>query len=265
VTEPGDLPSGPVESTPAPRRTPDGLRRGAPSLGAMIRAYPLTFSLIGFNLTVFVVQIVLSSLAGVDLVIGLGAKDNAAIAAGQYWRLISPVFIHAGVAHLFVNMYSLYVIGPAGEQLFGRARFLAFYLLCGFAGAISSLAFNLSPSVGASGAIFGLLGMLGAFWFVHRSTFGPTGNVQLRQIAVVAALNLVIGLTPGIDFWAHLGGFLTGITLGLLFGPRYEARWTETGQMRMLDTQSWRRVRLGVLVALTALIGLAVLAILTLA
>lgn len=240
------------------------MRPKRPSLAAMVRRHPVTFSLIGVNLGVFVAQLLLTSLLGRNLIIDLGAKDNAFIAAGQYWRLLTPVFIHAGLAHLFVNMYSLYVIGPAGEQFFGHVRFLVFYLLCGFAGAIFSLAFNPSPSVGASGAIFGVLGMLGAFWFVHRTTFGPAGNVQLRQIALVAALNLVIGLSPGIDFWAHLGGFLTGIALGLLLGPHYEAQWSDSGQLRMLDTRPWPRVQAGALLALAALIGLAVLAVLNL-
>jgi rhomboid protease GluP len=172
---------------------------------------------------------------------------------------MTPVFIHAGLAHLFVNMYSLYVIGPACEELFGHVRFLAFYLLAGFGGAVFSLAFNPSPSVGASGAIFGVLGMLGAFWTIHRATFGSVGNLQLRQIGMVAALNLLIGLSPGIDFWAHLGGFLTGIALGLLFGPRYQPRWSETGEVRMQDMRPWAKVRTGVLLAGLALLGLAAL------
>jgi len=251
-----ELPASPPPQELQPRR---------PGLAQVIRRHPVTFSLIGVNLAVFVVQLLLTSLFGFDLVIALGAKENTAIAAGQYWRLLTPVFIHAGLAHLFVNMYSLFVIGPAGEEMFGRVRFLAFYLLAGFAGAIFSLAFNPSPSVGASGAIFGLLGMLGAFWYVHRTTFGSIGKLQLRQIAMVAALNLLIGLSPGIDFWAHLGGFVTGIALGLLFGPRYQARQTEAGQMRMQDTRPWAQVRTAVLLTLAALIALAVLVVVNLA
>lgn len=249
------------EPTASPSPSPQDLQPRRPDLGRVIRRHPVTFSLIGVNLAVFAAQYLLTGLFGFDLVIGLGAKENAAIAAGQYWRLITPVFIHAGLAHLFVNMYSLYVIGPTGEEMFGRPRFLAFFLLAGFAGAIFSMAFNPSPSVGASGAIFGLLGMLGAFWYVHRSTFGSVGNLQLRQIALVAALNLVIGLSPGIDFWAHFGGFVTGIVLGLFFGPRYEPRLMDTGRMGMQDTRPWAQVRTGVLLALAALILLAVLVV----
>jgi rhomboid protease GluP len=254
-----------IEREPPTASSPQQLRPARPGLAQVIRRHPVTFSLIGVNLAVFAAQMLLAGLYGHDLVLELGAKDNAAIAAGQYWRLFTPVFIHAGLVHIFVNMYSLYVIGPAGEEMFGHVRFLAFYLLAGFGGAIASLAFNPSPSVGASGAIFGLLGMLGAFWYVHRATFGPVGNKQLRQIGMVAALNLLIGLSPGIDFWAHLGGFVTGIALGLLFGPRYRARLTDTGQMRMQDTRPWAQVRAGVLFTLVALIGLAVLVVRNLA
>lgn len=254
-----------IEPEPPTSPAPQQLRPVRPGLAQVIRRHPVTFSLIGVNLGVFVVQLLLTSLLGFDLVIALGAKENAAIAAGQYWRLLTPVFIHAGLAHLFVNMYSLYVIGPTGEEMFGHVRFLSFYLLAGFAGAIFSLAFNVSPSVGASGAIFGALGMLGAFWYVHRTTFGSVGNLQLRQIAMVAALNLLIGLSPGIDFWAHLGGFVTGIALGLFFGPRYQALRTDTGQVRMQDTRPWAQVRAGVLLTLAAMIGLAVLVVWNLA
>jgi rhomboid protease GluP len=245
------------EAPPSPQTLPPA----RPGLAQVIRRHPVTFSLIALNLVVFAAQQLLISLLGFDLVIGLGAKENTAIAAGQYWRLITPVFIHAGLAHLFVNMYSLYVIGPSAEEMFGRLRFLCFFVLAGLGGAIFSLAFNASPSVGASGAIFGLLGMLGAFWYLHRTTFGSVGKLQLRQIAMVAALNLLIGLSPGIDFWAHLGGFLTGIALALLFGPRYQPRWTETGQVRMQDIRPWAQVRFGVLASLAALIALAALVV----
>lgn len=246
----------------APSRPP--VRRQGFDLAALARRSPVSLGLIAVNLGVFSLQLLLTNWLGVDLVISAGAKENSAIAAGQYWRLLTPVFIHAGLPHLLVNMYSLYIIGPATERMFGHRRFLAFFLLSGLTGTLFSLVFNPYPSVGASGAIFGLLGMLGAFWYIHRTTFGPAGTVQLRQIIMVAVLNLLIGLSPGIDFWAHLGGFLAGIVLALTLGPRYQVRGDEAGAMILADLRPWRKVRTGVLAATAILLVLIAVAVLSL-
>jgi hypothetical protein len=88
---------------------------------------------------------------------------------------------------------------------------LALYLLSGISGVVFSLAFNRFPSVGASGAIFGLLGALAMFLYLHRGLLGPAGRMQLQQLVVVGALNLVYGaMNPGIDLWGHIGGLAAG-------------------------------------------------------
>ncbi|MGD2058083.1 MAG: rhomboid family intramembrane serine protease, partial [Anaerolineales bacterium] len=179
------------------------------------KQFPGTYGLIAFTVLVFFGQFLSESLFRVDWLLQLGMKSGEEIANGQYWRFVTPIFLHIGILHLFVNMYSLYAIGPAVERFFGTARFLAQYLLSGFAGVIFSLAFSPYPSAGASGAIFGLLGSLGAFLYAHRELFGQFGRFQLRQIAIVALLNLGLGLMPGIDNWGHLGGLLAGVLLTL--------------------------------------------------
>jgi rhomboid protease GluP len=217
--------------------------------------------LIAITLVVFAGQFVSELLFQEDWLLLLGVKSGEAIVDGQYWRFITPLFLHIGVLHLFVNMYSLYAIGPAVERFFGTPRFIAQYLLSGFAGVIFSLANSPFPSAGASGAIFGLLGSLGAFLYVHRDLFGQFGRVQLRQILLVAFLNLGLGLMPGIDNWGHLGGLLTGAFLTLLIGPQFEIIWVSLDERQVRDQRAWNTSRWYYLFAAIVLIVLAMVAI----
>jgi len=169
---------------------------------------------------VFAAQQVIALLLGGDIVGFVGRKDNAAIAAGQWWRLVTPMFLHVDALHLLFNGYALYVLGPQIETAFGTARMLAVYLLSGAAGTVVSFVLSPHPAVGASGAIFGLFGALAVHLYRHRALLGPAGRDVLRQLAVVAAINLVISLSPGIDGWGHLGGVVCGALLAALIGPR---------------------------------------------
>ena len=186
----------------------------------MWRHAPATLGVLAITVAVFAAQEVSIWLRGFDAVLEWGMKDRGGLHAGELWRLVTPIFIHAGVLHLAVNMYSLFVIGPAVERFFGRVRLLVVYLLSGVSGVVLSLALNPGRSVGASGAIFGLLGALTAFVYEHRKLFGAAASAQLRQIGMVLAINLVLSLTPGIDAWGHLGGLIAGAACGVLFGPR---------------------------------------------
>jgi rhomboid protease GluP len=212
-----------------------------------IRRAPLTFGLIGVTLLFFLGQLGTEQLLGVDIVFFIGAKINAAIAAGELWRFLTPVFVHGGVVHFGVNMYSLYIIGPAVERFYGRWMMLGLYLCSGISGVLFSTAFTPQTSVGASGAIFGLLGALGAFLFVNRESFGRAGQMQLRQIVFVALLNLVFGLQPGIDNWGHLGGLLFGAWLGWSISPRFEILMDELGRRRLRPRSGagWRALIMG--------------------
>lgn len=232
-------------------------RRPRPRRRFGFEQFPGTFSLITLTVLVFIGQLLSEFLFQVDWLLQLGAKSGEAIADGQYWRFITPMFLHIGVLHLFVNMYSLYAIGPAVERFFGTPRFLAQYLLSGFAGVIFSLAFSPFPSAGASGSIFGLLGSLGAFLYVHREIFGQFGRIQLRRIVFVALLNLGLGLMPGIDNWGHLGGLLAGTFLTLLLGPRFEIVWVNLDERQVRDDRPWENSRSYYLLAALLLILLA--------
>jgi membrane associated rhomboid family serine protease len=185
------------------------------------RGTPATWALIGANVAVFVLMAVVAKTIDPDsprytaVLTNFGAKVNALIDQGQYWRFVTPTFIHIGLMHLGVNMYSLYAIGPQVERLYGTARFLILYLVSGIAGVAASYYMSPAsgPSAGASGALFGLLGVLFVFGFryraelpgIFRQAFNPRGLVP------VLALNLFITFTiPIIDKWAHLGGLFAG-------------------------------------------------------
>jgi len=148
--------------------------------------------------------------------------DRQAVLNGEYWRLLSVVLVHAGIIHLAFNMYALYIIGPTVESLYGSWRFLFLYLACGAAGSTASFVFSDAAfSVGASGAIFGLFGVLLVADRVHKPALTRGARNLTMQIGVLIAVNLVIGLTtPTIDNAAHVGGLLAGCWLGLVMVPR---------------------------------------------
>ena len=217
--------------------------------GPIWSRFPGTFGLIAFTLFVFLAQQLFIEPNGNDLLLDYGAKSRVAILNGEVWRLVTPIFLHIGIPHIFVNMYSLYAIGPAVERFFGTPRFLSTYLQAGIAGVVLSLALTRAESAGASGAIFGMLGALAAFLYRHRELFGRFGRLQLRQIILVAFLNLGLGLMPGIDNWGHLGGLLAGAALGWWLGPRFEIVWIWSDQGQLVDRSSWEQTRKGYLIA----------------
>jgi len=153
-------------------------------------------------------------------VLALGALVPALVAEGEAWRLLTSVFLHSGFAHLAMNMISLYFLGSFAEVSFGRGRFLALYFISGIAGSLAYLYFGAfsSPAVGASGAIFGLLG--GVFGFaIRRGTFSLR-NPVINQLLILTAINLFLGATiPNVSNTAHLGGLVGGFVFGYLMAP----------------------------------------------
>lgn len=140
------------------------------------------------------------------------------IAAGEWYRLITPMFLHApdSIVHIGFNSYALYLFGPNMEQALGKRRFLILYLIAGFTGSAASYTFGscIAVGVGASGAIFGVLGGLLVFLYNRRrSTFV---RQYMRNIIFLIVINLAIGwYFPGIDNLAHLGGLVGGAGIGL--------------------------------------------------
>ncbi len=154
-----------------------------------------------------------------------GALVPALVAQGESWRLISSVFLHSGIVHLGFNMLALYFLGSFTEEAFGRSRFFALYLLSGISGGLAYLYFGGfdQAAVGASGAIFGLLGgVLG--YALRRGTFSWQ-NPLIRQLLILLALNLYLGFSiPNISNTAHLGGLAGGFVFGWLMAPTVYSR-----------------------------------------
>lgn len=201
----------------------------------------LTYILLGINVIVFLVD-ALTAFIGLGsgstgLLTLLGAKSNQAILLGQYWRLITPMFLHVGILHLGFNSYFLYRIGPWAERSLGTARFAAIYFLSGVAAAIASFALNSNPSVGASGALFGVIGAMLPVLYRNRSVLANTRQM-ISSIVMTIAINLVIGFSPGIDNWAHIGGLLAGVGLAWLISPRFAVRERSFDLIRIVDESS---------------------------
>jgi len=164
----------------------------------------ISFALIAINVAVFVGQ-----MAGGDAVSLAGRMDTAAVANGEVWRLLTGEFLHASPLHLGLNMFALYLFGPAAERALGGLRFIASYLT--MAVAASTLVYVLTdqPTVGASGAIFGLFGLV----LVLLIKAGQ----DVRSLLVLLVVNGLISLNAHISWQAHLGGFVCGVVLGAVF------------------------------------------------
>jgi rhomboid protease GluP len=226
----------------------------------------MTYVLLVINILVWLAMTAFGGSTNTAVLIRFGAIANDLIAQGQVWRLLTSIFLHIGPMHLFFNSYALFIFGVEVERVYGSARFLAIYLLAGLYGSLVTFAFgpSLAVSAGASGAIFGLLGVMVAYFRRHRETFGEWGRQRLVGLLGVAGFNLVLGFTvPGINNLAHLGGLFTGVVLGWLLVPEYELRVDERGLPYVADRTSlrsrWWLIALAILL-LIAGAGLAVAA-----
>lgn len=145
-----------------------------------------------------------------------GANLRVLVQNGQVWRLLTSVFLHIGIAHLIVNMYSLYVIGSQLEGFLGKVKYLVVFLISGIIGSLLSVVMHESISAGASGAIFGLLGSLLYFGYHYRLYLG---TVLKTQIIPIIIFNLLISfMFPGIDAYAHIGGLVGGYLATMALG-----------------------------------------------
>jgi membrane associated rhomboid family serine protease len=191
------------------------VRRGESAIG-------LTQIIFGINAAVFL-GMALSSSTVMDFpvreLIVWGANVGALTLSGEWWRLLTNVFVHGGLIHIAFNMWCLWNLGQLCESLYGRWTYAAVYLTCGVGASLASAAWHpYVPSVGASGAIFGLAGaLIAAFklgeFSVPRSALSGT----LRSLGAFVVYNLIFGFAlPGIDNTAHIGGLVTGLILGAL-------------------------------------------------
>ncbi len=180
-----------------------------------------------------------------DVLITFGANYGPRILQGEVWRLFTSMFLHIGAQHLAFNCIGLLAFGFEMERLYGRGRYLAIYLLSGLFGSLASFAIR-GPgtySAGASGAIFGVVGMQAAFFLFYRRRLGEFGRQRRNMALILIGISLALGFS-GImpsDNWAHLGGFVAGFIFGYLLTPRYWVDPVTTSSRRIVDRGSLRR------------------------
>ena len=192
-----------------------------------LRCGKVTGILIGLNILAFLVCLIVATALGAgffrnivemnpQILYWMGAKhNNAIIFHGEYYRLVTSMFLHGGIVHLLFNMYALYILGDFIERIYGAKKYLAIYFVSGIVASIFSLYFSPVMGVGASGAIFGLLGAALVFAYNEKDRIG---KVLVTNIIVIILLNVFIGLSmSNIDIYAHFGGFIAGAILGLFF------------------------------------------------
>lgn len=197
---------------------------------------PAVWALILLNVAMFGVEMALGGATNVSALRNLGGLDPAAVIVRQeYWRFLTALFLHYGVLHLGINLFGLYLLGPALERTIGSIKFAVGYLLSGLGSGLLVVLLwrlNLSPSnllVGASGCIMGVIGLQAGLLLRHRAS--SLGGRQLRDIIAIVAIQTVFDLwTPQVSLAAHLGGVMTGFSIGLVLAagksldPRSESR-----------------------------------------
>jgi len=196
----------------------------------------VTYTTLGLTIAVYLLQLLSQFALGYDLPFALGAKANEYIRAGELWRFFTPMVLHGSIMHIGFNMYALLSFGSNLERHYGHQRFLLLYLLSGFAGSVFSFLFNNAYAIGASGAIFGLIGAEGIFLYQNRKLFGNQVRSAINNILFIVAINLFLGLSPGIDNWGHIGGLLGGLIFAWFSGPR----WSVVGLFPDLHLQDQR-------------------------
>lgn len=219
----------------------------------------VTYLLLGSTIFVFLLQYlaqtIYGTINGLDPVAYWGAKINNLIKAGQYWRLVTPIWLHANVMHILFNMYALFVIGRGLEQQYGHERFLELYLLGGIAGNIASFLLSTKASLGASTAIFGLIAAQTVFVYQNRALYGKRAQNMLLNNVMIIVINLILGLSPGIDNMGHLGGLLGGLAFAWFAGPLWKLDHISQ-PLELKDNRPLQRSRFVSLILLIVLIAL---------
>jgi membrane associated rhomboid family serine protease len=204
--------------------------RPSPPARASALALPLhniffTYALMGAIVIVWLLMELFGGSTNSTVLRTFGANDGRLILLGQTWRLFTSMFIHIGFDHLLANTIGLFIFGLEMERIFGQDRYIVIYILAGLFGNLASFALR-GPSMlsaGASGAIFGIIGMNLAFFLIHRQTFGKFGHQRMIATLLITGYYLYAGfISSRVDNFGHIGGLIAGFAIGYGLAPRYD-------------------------------------------
>ena len=241
---PQNTPSGEPPAVPAPQRA----RIAMPETGPYV-----TYTIIGITILAYLIQI---SPYG-NLFVRAFIKSNELIREGQLWRLITPALLHGGFTHIVFNMYALLSFGQSIERHFGHGRFLLLYLLGAFAGNVMSFLMTNANSLGASTAIFALVGAEAVFLLKNRKLFAGQFRSAIGNIIFIVFINLfIIGSLPNIDNWGHIGGLVGGLMFSWFASPVWEVEGIAP-LLQLVDQRPTREVLTGAALVVLVFGGLA--------
>ena len=191
------------------------------------KKFPIvTYAIIAINVLVFVAMYLFGNGSTDNMTLyNFGAVYGPSIRNGEYYRLITGAFLHAGVIHLLFNSYALFVVGSQIENFLGKTKYIIIYLFSAITASLLSMIFSDTLSIGASGSIFGLFGALLYFGYHYRVYLG---NVVKSQVVPLILCNLVFGfMINGIDNAAHIGGLVGGLVMTMALGVKYKSKFNE--------------------------------------
>lgn len=249
----------PVQDAPQPPPQPFDGAQGRPVRVALPQAAPyVTYTIIGITVFFYILQLATQALLQFDVPVAFFIKANDLIREGQIWRLLTPALIHGSLAHIGFNMYALFSFGTNLEQFFGRGRFITLYLLGAFAGNVMSFLFSDAYSLGASTAIFGLIGAEAVFLYRNRKLLAGHFRSAIGNVLFIIAINLfLVGSLPGIDNWGHIGGLLGGLMFTWFASPLWEVEGISP-LFHLVDKRSSGEVVTGAVLVLAVFGALAV-------
>lgn len=205
----------------------------------------VTYSIIGVTVFVYLLQLATQALTQYDIPVLFFIKSNLLIRSGQIWRLLTPALLHGSIVHIGFNMYALLSFGTNLESHFGHGRFLLLYVLGAFAGNVASFIFSDANSLGASTAVFGLIGAQGVFLYQNRRMFTGQFGGAIQNVIVIVAINLFWGFSStNIDNSGHIGGLLGGLIFTWFAGPVWEIEGIQPA-LQLVDRRESRDVITG--------------------
>jgi rhomboid protease GluP len=194
-----------------------------------ILRYKLTYTIIILNVIIYIISAFFSQSIvdmNLEVLVDMGALyAPLTVLKGEWWRLCTAMFLHGGMTHILMNMFSLYLIGRGAEMYFDTKSYISIYLFSGLIGGLVSLYIHPeSVGVGASGAIFGLFGALAGFFIAHKDKIASHTKAFMKDFAIIIGINLVIGFSiASVDVSAHMGGLIVGFIGGFILSknPRF--------------------------------------------